>query len=229
MSRSMLKTLINESRAGMGSAISFIDIDETTFHTFAKVLVMKGDEIVRELSNQEFNTYKLGDNETYGFAQFRDAKVFNKTSTPIDKTVNRIKNMINSIKRYNTNDRVIFLTARTDFDDKEMFLDTFRSIGIDVDIPSVHVERSGNLTDIDTVSGRKNSVILKYLNTGIYSVVRMYDDDINNLINFKELGEQINDGKAGILDKVIAKNPMVRQMNFYPLLVSSNGTARLFK
>ena len=41
----------------VGNTISFIDIDETTFHTYAKVKVMKDGKIVRTLNNQEFNTY----------------------------------------------------------------------------------------------------------------------------------------------------------------------------
>ena len=177
----MIKLLKESDNKISGNPISFIDIDETTMHTFAKVNVMKDGKIVKKLDNKEFNTHALGDGETYNFDNFRDAKFFRNTSQPIEKTINRIKDIIQSIKDNNKQEKVIFLTARSDFDDKEVFLDTFRNFGIDVDIPNVHVERSGNLTNIKNVADRKKYVILKYLKSGLYTAVKMYDDDKKNL------------------------------------------------
>lgn len=225
-----MRNILKESDTRIsGNPISFIDIDETTMHTFAKVNVMKDGNVVKSLDNKEFNTHELGDGETYNFDNFRDAKYFNQTSQPIEKTIGRIKNIIQSIKDNKKKEKVIFLTARADFDDKEVFLDTFRKFGIDVDIPNVHVERSGNLTNIKSVADRKRYVILKYLKSGLYTAAKMYDDDRKNLETFEELGQEVNNGKYGILDKVQENFPRVSKINFYPLLVTNSGKINAYE
>ena len=225
-----MRNILKESDTRIsGNPISFIDIDETTMHTFAKVNVMKDGNVVKSLDNKEFNTHKLGDGETYNFDNFRDAKYFNQTSQPIEKTIGRIKNIIQSIKDNKKQEKVIFLTARADFDDKETFLDTFRNFGIDVDIPNVHIERSGNLTDIKSVADRKKYVILKYLKTGLYTNAKMYDDDKKNLETFEELGQEVNSGKYNILNNVKKNFPKINKINFYPLLVTNNGKIKMYE
>lgn len=219
-----MKTLLEINSNLYGSSISFIDIDETTFHTYANVNVKDlNGNVVKSLNNQEFNTHQLGDGESYDFSEFQDSKVFNKTSEPIEPIVNKIQNMINSIKRNGLHDKVIFLTARSDFNDKELFLKTFRANGIDVDDGSVYIERSGNLTNIQNVADRKRYVMLKYLQSGEYTRVRMIDDDINNLRVFKKLGREINDGKFGILKTVKDRYPRCNKITFFPLLVDEKG------
>jgi hypothetical protein len=218
----MRKIYESDSRL-VGHSISFIDIDETTFHTFANVHVMNGKALIRKLNNKEFNTYKLKPGEHYDFQEFADSDVFNKTSQPIAPTIERIKNMINSIKRYGKMDKIIFLTARTDFNDKELFLKTFRQNGIDVDLQNVYVERSGNLKDIDNVADRKRYIMLKYLQTGLYTAVRMMDDDMKNLQTFIKLGDEVNSGKFHILDNVRKNFPNARKIFFFPLLVNDDG------
>ena len=165
--------------------LTFFDIDETVFHTFAKINVMKDGKVVKKLSNQEFNTYKLCDNEMFDFTEFRDSKVFYDTSKPINNIVNLVKKYIDK------NHRVIFLTAREDFKDKHLFLETFRKYGINIDHPNVYVERSGNLKHISSVSDRKKEVVKKYLSEK-YSVVKMYDDDRKNLETFKNFLSELN-------------------------------------
>ena len=225
-----MRNLLKESDTKVnGHPISFIDIDETTMHTFAKVNVMKDGKVVKSLDNKEFNTHELGDGETYNFDNFRDAKYFNQTSQPIEKTINRIKNIIQSIKDNKKQEKVIFLTARSDFDDKEVFLDTFRNFGIDVDIPNVYIERSGNLTDIKNVADRKKYVILKYLKTGLYTNAKMYDDDKKNLQTFEELGQEVNAGRYNILNNVKKNFPKVNKINFYPLLVTDSGKIKMYE
>ena len=213
-----------------GNAISFIDIDETTFHTFAKIGVYdKDNNLVTKLNNQEFNTHNLENGHHYDFSEFRDSKIFNKTSKPMDLMIKKIQKLIDCIKLHNKPEKVIFLTARADFKDKDLFLKTFRQNGIDIDDASVYVERTGNLTNIKNVADRKRYVILKYLKTGNYSAVRMYDDDTNNLKTFMELGKEINDGKFDILEKVKAKFPRVKKIFFFPLKVDENGKAERLK
>ncbi len=45
--------------------LTIFDIDETLFHTKAKVAVVKDGRVVRMLDNQEFNTYKRKPGEEY--------------------------------------------------------------------------------------------------------------------------------------------------------------------
>lgn len=223
-----MRCLIESDNRITGNTISFIDIDETTFHTYAKVNVMKDGKVVRELDNRQFNTDVLKDGETYDFSQFRNSKVFNQTSEPIVPIVTKIQQLIKSIKRNNKLEKVIFLTARADFDDKELFLKTFKANGIDVELPNVYIERSGNLTHIDNVADRKRYVILKYLQTGDYTAVRMFDDDPTNLRVFTKLGKMINSGKSSILSNVQKKYPRVSKILFYPLLVDKSGKIHIF-
>lgn len=208
-----------------GNAITFIDIDETTFNTYAKIGVMKSGKRIKSLSNQEFNTYDLQPGESFNFDEFRDSEVFNKTSKPIDLMIQKIKKLIDCIKLHGKTEKVIFLTARADFNDKELFLKTFRQHGIDIDDASVYVERSGNLTNIKNVSDRKKYVMLKYLKSGLYSAVRMFDDDVKNLRTFMELGQEVNSGKFGILDAVRERFPRVSKILFFPLKVKEDGRA----
>ena len=100
------------SRRRLKAKISFFDIDETIFHTHALINVVKDGEIVKKLTNKEFNTYKLQDGEEFDFSEFRDSLVFYNTSKPINNVIKLVKRYIDNIKG---NDRVIFLTAPEDF------------------------------------------------------------------------------------------------------------------
>ena len=112
-----MKCLLEINSNLYGSSISFIDIDETTFHTYAKVGVHDREgNLVKKLDNQQFNTYDLQDGEHFNFDEFQDSDVFNKTSEPIEPIVKRIQNAVDSIKRNGMNDKVIFLTARSDYE-----------------------------------------------------------------------------------------------------------------
>lgn len=165
--------------------LTIFDIDETLFHTKAKVRVVKGGKVVRELDNQEFNTYKRKDGEEYDFGEFASAKVFNKTSTPIVRMINKARAIVKAKK--NPASRAIIVTARADFDDKHLFLKTFRDHGIPID--QMHVERSGNL-GIESPAEAKKVVFRKYLNTKNYTKTRLYDDAMSNLKAFLSLKKE---------------------------------------
>jgi FMN phosphatase YigB (HAD superfamily) len=165
--------------------LTIFDIDETLFHTKANVAVMKDGKVVRSLDNQEFNTYKLKAGESFDFKEFKSAEVFRKTSTPIARMVEKAKILVKS--RNNAASRAIIVTARADFDDKEMFLQTFRDHGLPID--QMHVERSGNL-GISSPAEAKKVVFRKYLNTKNYTKTRLYDDAMSNLKAFLELQEE---------------------------------------
>ena len=162
--------------------LTIFDIDETLFHTKAKVAVVKDGKVVRMLDNQEFNTYKRKAGEEYDFKEFKSAEVFRKTSTPIVNMIAKAKAIVKA--KNNPASRAIIVTARADFDDKKMFLQTFRDHGLPID--QMHVERSGNL-GIDSPAEAKKVVFRKYLNTKNYTKTRLYDDAMSNIKAFLEL------------------------------------------
>jgi hypothetical protein len=174
---------------GTGTLTMF-DIDETLFHTKAKVGVVKDGKVVRMLDNQEFNTYKLKAGESFDFREFKSAEVFRKTSTPIVRMIEKAKAIVKA--KSNPHSRAIIVTARADFDDKDMFLQTFRDHGLPID--QMHVERSGNL-GINSPAEAKKVVFRRYLNTKNYIKTRLYDDAMSNIKAFLELQSEYPDIK----------------------------------
>jgi len=215
------KYILNELTSGWGLGFTAVDIDETLFKTFAKIYVMKDGEIVQKLNNQEFNVYKLKNHEFYDFREFRDAEFFRKTSIPIPKTINRVKRMMKYLDVRGS--KIIFLTARADFNDKKIFLQTFRDYGIPID--NIYVERAGN-DKTGTVSSIKKKIILRYLNTGLYRRVRLIDDCMANVKEFLDLQYSI---PQNIIDKVkerynITGEESIPVIEFFGLLVKDDGS-----
>ena len=162
--------------------LSIFDIDETLFHTKAKVQVLKDGKINKILDNQQFNSYKLKKGESFDYGQFKSAKIFKETSTPITKIIKKAKRIIHFAIR--SGSKVIIVTARQDMDDKKLFKEAFEAQGID--IGKVYVERAGNIGK-KTASANKVVIFKKYLDTGRYARVRLFDDDKNNLKAFMSL------------------------------------------
>jgi len=235
--------LLNELASRYGVGITFFDIDECLFKTFAMINVLDKEtgELIKKLNNQEFNTYKLKDGEEFDFHEFRDAKVFKETSIPINQTVKRIKRMFQNIDERGS--KVVMLTARADFDDKETFLSKFREVGIPID--KIYVERVGNFMEKPevykklikkvglpkSVADAKQKVILNYLSTGEYRRVRLIDDDIKNLKEFLKIEKKL---PQAIIDKVkqihnIKGEESIKPIEFYALLVLENGSLKRIK
>lgn len=165
--------------------LSVWDIDETLFQTKAMIHVMKGGKRVKSLSNREFNTYKLKAGESLDFTEFRDAKLFNKTSVPIQRAIDKAAKTLEAYAKL-PNSKVIVLTARSDFDDKETFLSTFEKHGLDMS--NVHVHRAGNL-GMPSAQAKK-VFIQQYLNTNMFKNVSLFDDDAKNLEVFLSLKKE---------------------------------------
>jgi len=160
-----------------GAGLTIWDIDETLFNTKALVYVVKDGKVIKKLSNQQFNTYKLKSGESYDFTEFRDAKHFRDTSEPIVRAINKAKAIHKNIKN-RPGSKMIIITARSDFDNRDIFLDTFRKQGIEID--DIHVHRAGNINAANSAEGKK-IFIKKYLDTGKFSRVRLFDDAVSNL------------------------------------------------
>jgi len=175
-----------------GGGLTIFDIDVTLFHTTAKIAVKKDGKVVRELNNQEYNTYVPKRGETFDFRQFRDAKKFREESKPIERMLNKAK-IILKHSLLKPKSKVIIVTARDDFDNKETFLNTFRDHGFDID--KVRVERAGKIKDVTGSATQKAIIIHNYLNTGQFSRVRLFDDSIENLRTFLKLQTMFKDIK----------------------------------
>lgn len=182
------RSFIKEQTRGKG--LTIFDIDETLFRTKALVRVMKDNEVVRTLDNQQYNEYKLKAGESFDYGEFRNAKIFHDTSIPIWSMIKKARAIINNA--VNAGSRVIIVTARADFDDRKKFLDTFRRYGIDID--NVYVERSGNL-NLGSSAKNKRFIFHKYLRSGRYERVRFFDDALSNITMFKALAKKYPDIK----------------------------------
>jgi len=86
-----MKNFITYLEEAQGKGLTIFDIDETMFITKAKVKVVKNGKVIKKLDNQEFNTYKKKPGEDYDFGEFKNAEVFNRTSTPIARMINKVK------------------------------------------------------------------------------------------------------------------------------------------
>jgi len=158
------------------------DIDDTLVHTQTKVHIVKDGQVTKELNSHEFTHYKLQPGEQFDFENFRNAHDFFHKSKPIIPMMNQLKQDIA------TGNKVVMVTARADFDDKELFLDTFRKYG--VNMAKVHVYRAGNMTGKIQTEEKKKIIIRNLLDKDIYTKAIMYDDAVPNLESFVELKKE---------------------------------------
>jgi ribosomal protein S18 acetylase RimI-like enzyme len=163
---------------GSGKLVIF-DIDDTLVNTDTRVNVVRDGQVIKQLNSHDFTHYKLGPGESFDFGAFKDAREFFTKARPIPGMIRQLKQDIA------TGNRVIMLTARSDFNDRDVFLDTFRRFGIDMD--RVHVYRAGNLA-IKAATEEKKKIILKHLlGKEHFDKLIMYDDSVPNLNAFLSL------------------------------------------
>lgn len=180
------------------------DIDDTLAKTSARVTVMKDSKPLKLLDPGEYNSYKLKDGESFDFSQFRSGKTFRDTFKPINSVLDRAKEIV---WNQSENSDSIILTARADFEDREEFLQAWRDHGFPID--HVYVERSGNLSKLKSSSPahiNKGVILKRYLKTGKYDRVRMWDDHEKNLDmlykvaamfpNVEAIGYLVKDGRV---------------------------------
>jgi len=166
------------------NGLTIFDIDDTLFHTTAKIAVMHAGKKVKELSNNEYNTYRLKAGESFDYGQFKNAKKFHDESQPIEKMFNKAKAILRNVGK-KPGSKIVIITARADFDNKKMFLKTFSKHGLDVN--KIRIERAGNINDVSNVAFKKVIIIRNYLNTKQFSRVRLFDDSMANLKAFLKL------------------------------------------
>lgn len=179
------------------------DIDDTLGKTNARVMVIKDGQIVKVLEPSEYNLYKLKEDEKFDYSQFRCGKLFRETFTPINNVLDEAKTIV-----YNQdiNSKSIIITARADFKDHKEFLQAFRDHGFPID--DVFVERAGNISELNPkfpAHINKGVILKKYLKTGKWNRVCMWDDHEKNLDmlfkvaamypNTEAIGYLVKDGK----------------------------------
>jgi hypothetical protein len=184
------KEYINEETSG--GSLSIFDIDDTLFHTTAQIAVVKDGSVIKRLTNNEFNTYKLNAGESFDFSEFRDAHKFYTESKPIARMLEKAKIILKNSEK-NPLSKVVIVTARANFDDKAKFLETFRKHGFDID--KVRVERAGNIEGEFIPAFKKAIIIRNYLRVGSYTKVRLFDDAMSNLTEFLKLKREFPDIK----------------------------------
>jgi FMN phosphatase YigB (HAD superfamily) len=164
------------------SKLVIFDIDDTLVHTQTKVHVVKDGQVIDSLNSHDFTHYKLQPGESFDFGDFANAREFFENAKPIIPMINQLKHDIA------TGNKVVMVTARADFNDRELFLDTFRKYG--VDMSKVHVYRAGNMTIKVQTEEKKKIIIRDLLNKAHYTKAIMYDDAVPNLQSFVELKKE---------------------------------------
>jgi len=178
-------TFIQE-QSNSSRGLHVFDVDDTLFHTTAKVRVMKNDQVVDSLSNSEYNTHELPAGHRYDYTEFRSAEKFDTESKPNQRMLEKMRRLHDRAKE--TGGRVIINTARADFDDKDRFLDAFRKQNVDID--NIHVYRAGNMEGEGTVAQKKASIIRDQLKGGDYTHASLHDDSEENLKHFLTLKDE---------------------------------------
>ena len=172
----------SEARGGQG--LTIFDIDKTLFTSDTKINIKKdGKTVKRGVSSWA----KLGPGEEFDFGEYKDAKRFAQTASPIGRMIAKAKVIIRNATK--TGSKVIFVTARADMDDKKLFINTLKAHGLDMS--KVYVERAGNL-GIDTAKN-KSTILKTYLDSGKYARVRMFDDQLDNLKGLLSLKDKYLD------------------------------------
>ena len=195
------KQHITEAREGQG--LTIFDIDKTLFTSDTKINIKKDGKIVKKGVS---SFYKLGPGEEFDYGEYKSAKRFAQTASPIGRMIAKAKAIIKNATKAGS--KVIFVTARADLDDKKLFINTFKAHGLDMS--NIYVERAGNLGIKDTAQN-KQTVFKKYLDSGKYARVRMFDDVITNLRALLSLKDDYPD------------------ITFEAWLVSSRGTISTVK
>ena len=168
-----------------GNGLTIFDIDDTLFKTQSRVHVMKDGKSIKKLSPAEFNSYKLKSGEEFDYHEFVSSKKFYEEARPIRRMLNKLRAILSNIKK-KPGSKMILLTARRNFDDKDLFLKTFKKHGIDID--NIRVERAGNIPKKPETA--KKIIVNDYLKKGNFKRVRLFDDHVGNLKSFMKLKDK---------------------------------------
>lgn len=169
--------------------IIYYDIDETLF-TFdeeysPKITILnEHGNVVDRVDNVAYNQYKLPNNHTCNFEEFRCSDKFLNGARPILNMIRLLR------KQFNAGNKVELLTARADMNDKTKIAATFLNYGINItptdDGKYVHLRRAGNFGH-DSPSKNKYEHITRAIQDNFYDDVVMYDDNYKMLDVMKKI------------------------------------------
>jgi len=183
-------TEVNKNQVKKGT-LNVLDIDDTLFMPNAKTNVVKDGKVVARLSSEELKHYRPKPGERLDFGEFRSGKYFHDKAEPIEKMIRRAQLVVG---HQGAHSRTIIVTARADVSDKDMFLKKFRDHGFPID--QVHVERSGNVFGGGNAAPLSKAVVIrKYIDSGKFNKIRMWDDhegNLNMLLQLAKLHPEIS-------------------------------------
>lgn len=158
------------------------DIDNTILTTNAKIYVMSNDKVVKSLTPEEFNTYKLQDKESFNFSDFRSSKVLQDTGKKT-KYWKIAQNVNDSIKRGEIKSEIYILTARP-YTSKQELCDYLQSQGLTELKPNNVFTLGDRKTTMSIAQMKKLTLkqILKHHTKAIF-----FDDDDANIELAKQL------------------------------------------
>jgi hypothetical protein len=191
---------------GLKGVLHAFDMDETLLahdpkHLKIHVRDSRG-KLIRSLTNQEFNKYKLKPGEHFDFKEFRSAKILGKSAHPIRPMINRL----NNLKKRGFKTEIV--TARADFDNKQQVRKHLMKHGINID--TTHLRRAGNVEGTST-GDRKRRVISDLIKKHKYREVHLYDDDINNHKHFAKI-KQDHPG-VRLISHIVRHNERTKRTN----------------
>lgn len=163
--------------------LTMFDMDDTLVTSQAHILVVdKQGQLLQRLHSTNYRSYQLQPGERFSYEEFSSSEVFKATSQPIERMVSRACEILHHIA-HRPRSQVIILTARSDFDNNLVFLQSLAAHGIDTN--KIHVEFAGNLTC--PAPEAKARITSRYLNSGKFDRVRLIDDHVDNLVAFLRL------------------------------------------
>ena len=183
---SLCEHLRNRIRMGFtvnntkSSKIILFDLDDTIIHTTAEIMVMKGGECIKKLSNSEFNDYVLKPGESFDFGEFNDPNILAKSE--FTKYWNTLK------REYRKGTHIGILTARSD---SAMIDKFFINNGIPIKNELVMAINDPELGLTGTVQQKKAEAIGILANAG-YKLFIFFDDNEPNLKAAKALEKEFD-------------------------------------
>ena len=163
------------------NALYIYDLDHTLFYydgdaAMATVVDQNGTEIYRLQTHEEYRTYVLPEGCRYDHNEFISAEIFAKTAKPISPLVELIQ-LDNIIPG-----RTVILTARAEFDNKELVKETLLKHGI-----TAEIYNSGSIPDITSQAHGKQVMIRRFIDEWNPNWIHLHDDSESNLKAFLEL------------------------------------------
>ncbi len=166
------------------------DWDDTLVKTDAKVHVYKGDQKVRTLTPEEFNTYEQKDGERYDMSDFTDPRIINNARK--FKMWPALENISNAVKMGRSTSDIYILTARSPLARQPIHNFLTRE-GIEIPLENIITVGHDDGEEHDVAADKERE--LKKLKDK-YHEIMFYDDSEENI----ELASKIGGIRTRLID-----------------------------